>query len=143
MLLDGLLTYRRELQKAGIVGGFQWVDGSFCEDVETTRGRPPDDIDVVTFYRLREGMTQKDFLERAPDLVRNTWTKKHLKIDGYLVDLATDTEVLVAKAAYWCGQFGHTHELRWKGLVRLGLPGPEDDAAELEWREIAKEVMNA
>jgi hypothetical protein len=29
--------------------GFQWLDGSFAEQIELLEGRPPKDIDVVSF----------------------------------------------------------------------------------------------
>ena len=47
-ILDGFLALRREFFKIGLKG-FQWVDGSFVEDIEMHEGRDPDDIDVVTF----------------------------------------------------------------------------------------------
>jgi hypothetical protein len=47
-ILDGLLSYRLALTTAGMVDGFQWLDGSFTEDVETLQRRSPNDIDVVT-----------------------------------------------------------------------------------------------
>ena len=48
-LLNGLIAYREALRNIGLTQGFQWIDGSFVEDVEQSRGRPPADIDVVTF----------------------------------------------------------------------------------------------
>jgi hypothetical protein len=33
----------------GLDNGFQWIDGSFVEDVEKSRGRAPGDVDIVTF----------------------------------------------------------------------------------------------
>lgn len=45
----GLLDLRAELTLAGKSDGFQWVDGSFTEDVEVQQGRTPNDVDVVTF----------------------------------------------------------------------------------------------
>jgi hypothetical protein len=52
VILRGLLDYRAALSSIGIVHGFQWIDGSFVEDCETIRQRPPGDVDVVTFaYR--------------------------------------------------------------------------------------------
>ena len=33
-ILQGLLDYRRELYSSDIVRGFQWLDGSFLEQVE-------------------------------------------------------------------------------------------------------------
>ena len=51
-ILEGFLRYRAALHAAGLVQGFQWLDGSFLEHIELTEGRAPNDIDVVTFYRL-------------------------------------------------------------------------------------------
>ena len=49
-ILDGFLRFRELLVQAGFVSGFQWVDGSFLEDIEAEANRPPNDLDVVTFY---------------------------------------------------------------------------------------------
>ena len=49
-ILDGFLRFRELLTQAGFVSGFQWVDGSFLENVEMLENRPPNDLDVVTFY---------------------------------------------------------------------------------------------
>ncbi len=49
-ILQGFIRLRAELRKHGMAQAFQWVDGSFLEDVEVTEARPPGDIDVVTFY---------------------------------------------------------------------------------------------
>ena len=37
--------------KIGIGSGFQWLDGSFLENVEMTEKRDPGDLDLVTFFR--------------------------------------------------------------------------------------------
>jgi hypothetical protein len=47
-LFRGLVRLRKELIAFGFTQGAQWIDGSFCEDVERNRGRPPADIDIVT-----------------------------------------------------------------------------------------------
>jgi hypothetical protein len=51
-ILTGLLSFRKALHGLGLNSGFQWLDGSFLEDIVTTDSRPPRDIDVVTFYHL-------------------------------------------------------------------------------------------
>lgn len=38
-ILDGLLRFRADLHAAGITSGFQWLDGSFLEQVEALEGR--------------------------------------------------------------------------------------------------------
>lgn len=47
-ILQGFLNYRAALHAAGIIVGFQWIGGSFVEDIETVEGRAPNDMDVVT-----------------------------------------------------------------------------------------------
>lgn len=49
-ILRGYLDYRAALREVGFVSGYQWLDGSFVECVEETRGKPPNDLDLVTFY---------------------------------------------------------------------------------------------
>jgi hypothetical protein len=58
-IIAGLLAYRHALHATGLVRGFQWLDGSFAEHVEVIEQRPPNDIDVVTFYGLRS--TSRDY----------------------------------------------------------------------------------
>src|SRR5437867_13022888 len=55
-ILTGFLDYRAALHAAGLTTGFQWLDGSFMEHIEVgARRRPPNDIDVVSFYHLPPG----------------------------------------------------------------------------------------
>jgi len=71
-ILGGLLAYRNALRSVGISSGFQWIDGSFVEDCERVRGRPPKDIDIITFSvrpaELAEPKTWRDFVKSRPDL---------------------------------------------------------------------------
>ena len=108
-ILTGLLNYRKALAGLGIVQGFQWLDGSFVEDVETTRSRPPGDIDVVTFAHR----TSPDF-QTWNNLIRSNLhvfdpvqAKAHFKCDAYFVDLSLDAELLVSDTAYWFNLFSH------------------------------------
>jgi hypothetical protein len=50
-ILLGFFELRTALRQLGITSGFQWLDGSFTEDAERTRGRAPGDIDVLTYYQ--------------------------------------------------------------------------------------------
>lgn len=45
-ILRGWLDHRAAVHSLGIVDGFQWLDGSFCERLIH---REPNDIDLVTF----------------------------------------------------------------------------------------------
>ncbi|MBW7864315.1 MAG: hypothetical protein H3C30_07875 [Candidatus Hydrogenedentes bacterium] len=51
-ILSGLLGFRAALHSAGLTEGFQWIDGSFIENIEEIESREPADVDVVTFFHL-------------------------------------------------------------------------------------------
>src|SRR6478735_7819025 len=49
-ILKGLLAFRKKLTEFGVINGFQWLDGSFLENIEISERRNPNDLDLVTFY---------------------------------------------------------------------------------------------
>ena len=72
-ILQGFLQFRACLHELGVTSGFQWLDGSFMEQVELLESRSPNDIDVVTFFELSEGQTQRTLFEKTVIfLIRNT-----------------------------------------------------------------------
>ena len=75
-LLSGLLSFRSALHGLGITAGFQWLDGSFFECVESLRACPPNDIDVITFYNMPVGQTQQTLEVSNPQLFDNDFIKK-------------------------------------------------------------------
>ena len=80
-ILQGFLDFRTALHAAGLDNGFQWVDGSFLENIETIGNRPPADMDVVTFFYLPQGQTQKSFASTHPDLFNHADTKTRFHVD--------------------------------------------------------------
>jgi hypothetical protein len=88
-VLDGFIRYRRALHEAGLRKGFQWLNGSFAEDVERVEGRPPNDVDVVTFYELPEGTTQRVIAEKNPQLLNHAGIREKYNVDGYFVSLGS------------------------------------------------------
>lgn len=102
-LLQGLAAYRAALRATGIEAGFQWIDGSFLEDVETLRDRPPADIDLVTFAAPPPGTTAHDFRDRYADLLDPRQTKERFGCDAYFVDLGLGLrrpDLLVMQSRY-------------------------------------------
>lgn len=133
-ILTGFLNYRATLHAAGLMAGFQWIDGSFVEHIEVgTRNRPPGDVDVVNFYHLPPGETQASLVAKFPALFPANATDKKTQKDTYLVDafsvnLGTPSERLVDRSAYWYGVWSHQKEtFKWKGFLQLDL-APADDA---------------
>lgn len=131
-VLRGLLHYRVVLHAAGLVSGFQWLDGSFLEHVERIEGRPPNDVDVVTFYRLPSGISQAQLARRAGwagELLDHAAVKRNYHVDGYLVDLGMDPERLTRQSAYWYSVWSHRRNQLWKGFVQVDLALRDDAAA--------------
>ncbi len=128
-ILKGFLGYRAALHQAGIARGFQWLDGSFLEQVEITEGRAPNDLDVVTFYRLPAGLSQQDLATALGTTLNHGVVKARHKVDGYLVHLGMEPERLAAQSAYWYGLWSHRRNQRWKGFVQVDLAPADDPVA--------------
>jgi hypothetical protein len=128
-VLSGFLNHRAALHKVGLVEGFQWLNGSFLEQVELLEGRPPNDLDVVTFYRLPEGKTQRDILDADPSLFDHDQLKTHYRVDAYFADLGTQAEQLTRRSVYWYSMWSHRRNRVWKGFVQVDLAPTEDASA--------------
>ena len=134
-MLDGFLRYRAALHTAGLVQGFQWLDGSFLEHVELLESRPPNDIDVVTFYKLPVGKTQLDLQVQAVDIFPNSRAsqqamKANYRVDAYTVHLGMVSERLIEQGTYWYSMWSHRRNQIWKGYVQVDLAPIEDAAAQ-------------
>jgi hypothetical protein len=127
-ILRRLLSYRKSLRDLGITTGFQMFDGSFIEDCERLRSRPPSDLDVVTFSHLPVLPHQvQDFVQQNIALFDPVTVKSSYLLDSFFVDLTRDARYVVAETMYWYGLFSHQREtFMWKGLVTV--PMMSDDA---------------
>ena len=135
-ILNGFLSYRAALFTSGLKG-FQWLDGSFLEDVEITQSRPPKDIDCVTFVRRPFGCVStaawQAFILNNQALLTPHLTKQQYSTDAYLVDLEIPPEQVVKQTAYWFGLFSHRRTTSlWKGMLEVGLQNQADDASAVE-----------
>lgn len=129
-LLVGLLDYRAELRGAGLVRGFQWIDGSFVEEIEQTGNRAPRDIDVVTFFHLPAGQTQETLAAAFPALFRPTEMKRRHAVDAHCVPMdPMKMEELALASAYWESLWSHKRGGQRKGYLLVDLSGGEDEAA--------------
>jgi hypothetical protein len=129
VVLDGFLRYRATLHRAGIVQGFQWLDGSFLEHVELIEGRAPNDVDVVTFYRLPVGVSQAQLAAKLGVHSDHDSVKAAFFVDSYLVDLGMAAERLTQLSAYWYSVWSHRRNQLWKGFVQVNLDPAEDALA--------------
>jgi len=129
-ILAGYLAHRAELHKMGLESGFQWLDGSFTEDIEMLEHRAPRDIDVVTFAQVGDA-----FFDALRDHEVNLLggdranLKKAFKIDFYIQSLNDPAESLVAMTTYWYSMWSHRRTGQWKGFLRVDLSPLQDAAA--------------
>jgi hypothetical protein len=127
-ILSGLISLRRKLIGVGI-RGFQWIDGSFVEDVEAQEKREPGDVDVVTFIATPGRVGEVDVIRRANlSLFDPLTTKKDYLVDHYVVYLCSRGELIVELVNYYCSLFSHRKaDGLHKGLLRTELDDPADD----------------
>ncbi len=138
LILDGLLRYRDMLQRVGLVSGFQWIDGSFSEEIEKIENRPPNDVDLVTFFsRPSAAASNQDWAAFQTQnqaalsmLFDPQLSKQQFKCDAYSVELDLLPTDLVHFTHYWFGLFSHRrHTFEWKGLIEVPLFDPSLDNA--------------
>lgn len=129
-ILEGLLQFRAELHHYGITSGFQWLDGSFLEQVELLEGRPPKDVDVVTLFHLPEGESQQSLLGRQRELFHPGRLKEKFWVDGYFHVLGEPTDSYnVRRITYWYSMWSHRRDGLWKGFLLVDLDPSQDPLA--------------
>ena len=133
-ILEGFLNHRDALQNLGFTG-FQWLDGSFLEDIETTEGRPPRDIDVVSILFPPAAFLSDMALFQAavssnPDIFVPDQSKLTYRTDARYVNILAGPESTIKQTAYWFGLFSHRRADRvWKGMLEVPLNSAENPAA--------------
>jgi hypothetical protein len=126
-ILSGLLSYRKELRRLHFGAEFQWLAGSFVE----SPGREPNDVDVVTFYRLSPD--QLAMIRSDPQRWRGFQdlmgsAKARFFCDAYFVNMAVPGNGIVTATHYWYGLFSHQRgSLAWKGMLEIEVQSPDDD----------------
>ena len=123
-ILKGYLAFRDKMNVLGIVTGFQWLDGSFMENIESSEHRAPNDLDLITFYT---GLTKdieirifNTFMEFVDPLL----SKTNYKLDHYPIDYGWKGEVVIEHTRYWLQLFTHNRLKVWKGMLRIELNTP-------------------
>jgi hypothetical protein len=130
-ILKGFLKYRLQLHSIGIVTGFQWLNGSFLENVEIIRGVAPQDIDVTTFFYLPNGIKSEEELgARYPELFDPQKLKQKYHVDGYSVCLHPNRlSHCIQQTNYWYSVWSHQRDtFHWKGFVQIDLDPLEDQS---------------
>lgn len=121
-ILRGFLEFRKRLRSEGLNdNAFQWLDGSFLEDVETRRGRPPKDLDLVTVYWGYDESFQIQLANQFPEFVDPPLCKTTFQVDHYPLDASHHPNVTVESIRYWALLFSHSRDGVWKGMLRIDL----------------------
>jgi hypothetical protein len=132
-ILRGLIEFRNVLNENGILNGFQWLDGSFIENIEISEKRPPNDLDLVTFYLGIPMETQAEICENFPEFANSEVSKQKYKLDHYPVDFGYNPFVTVESTRYWIQLFSHNRLGVWKGMLKLELNTPDIDKQAIEF----------
>jgi uncharacterized protein DUF6932 len=118
-LLTWLLDVRERIVKESRgTTGFQLIGGSFLEQIEVLENRPPRDLDIVTVFGF--GQTP----EQAPE--RNSPEAGLINVSG-----AASPKVLrsiIFWTQEWIQRLSHTRDGRWRGMLKIELNTPLDDA---------------
>ncbi|WP_432692858.1 DUF6932 family protein [Morganella morganii] len=129
-ILKGFLAFRSRLYSINVTDGFQWINGSFTENVELTSSRKPNDIDLVTFFHVPHGGTQQSMLQSDFELFTPK-VKELYFVDAYWQNLGADPITLVKMSAYWYSMWSHKRDMTWKGFLQIPLSATDDDQASI------------
>jgi len=129
LILKGFLEYRQALYNNGVTDGFQWLNGSFMQDIERQENRPPNDIDIVTFFVLPENL-DTNAMEKMEKLFNTDITKDEYKVDAYPFVLNHQiTAPDIKMISYWYSMWSHTRDGIWKGFAQVALSVTDDQVA--------------
>lgn len=126
-ILNGFLDFRARLESLGFRNGYQWLDGSFLEDVESRRKRPPNDLDAVTVYWGMDAATQSAIQTGFREFFDPRAAKATFRLDHYPFQIDYDPEVTVEYTRYWMQLFNHNRDGVWKGMLKIDLGTPVED----------------
>lgn len=135
-LFQGFLSYRKMLRGLGIVNGFQWVDGSFTEQIEAIEGRDPNDIDIVTFFHrpalVADDAAWQGFVRANAAVFDVSAMKVQYHCHVHYLDLQQPASWAVEVTRFFNALFSHRRVTRaWKGMLRVELDSTFDVDAEL------------
>jgi len=131
-ILKGFLQFRAQLQNFGLINGFQWLDGSFLEDIETQENRAPRDLDLITMYWGYDREFQLLLVNALPEFRDKDLAKKSYLIDHFGFDAGESPSFTIELTRYWVQLFTHNRNKVWKGMIRIGLNTPADDGIAMQ-----------
>lgn len=132
-ILQKFVAFRQQLTALGVLYGFQWLDGSFLENIEASEKRPPKDLDVVTFYGGLSIEQQTIIRGSFPEFSNPALSKAKFQLDHYAVDFTFSPIVTVEQTRYWLQLFTHNRNGIWKGMLSIPLNTPIDDQHAMDY----------
>lgn len=120
-IMKGFVEFRLQLVQYGVIHGFQWIDGSFTENVEEREKRAPNDIDVVTFFKGIPNSAFPLIQNNFPEFISSKLSKQKYLVDHYPFQYDYKPELTVQMTKYWCQLFSHNRKGVWKGILQLPL----------------------
>jgi len=127
-ILYGYLQFRELLGLGGFISGFQWLDGSFLENIEAESNRAPGDLDIITIYVPTDAGFNGRVAATHPILTDHNQIKAAYRMDHYFLDTTRHPILTVELTRYWVGLFSHRRDGVWKGMLRIDLNTPLDDS---------------
>lgn len=126
-ILKGLITFRLEILRHGVAIGFQWIDGSFVENVEKSEGRPPRDLDIVTFFGGLDMAQLRVLNTNFPEFFDPALSRARYLLDHYAVDCTFSPLDTVEWTRYWIQLFTHNRQSVWKGILNVPINTATED----------------
>lgn len=127
-LLKSFLAFRKRIYDNGVRMGYQWIDGSFLENVELRDRRPPNDIDVVTVFWGYSDDFLIQLKKSFPEFCLSKLAKERFKVDHFPFDAGASPELTLEQTRYWILLFSHNRLGVWKGMLKIKLDTATDDA---------------
>jgi hypothetical protein len=92
----------------------------------------------VTIYWGYDLAFQVDLTNRFPEFANPALSKANFSVDHYPFDATANPVLTVESARYWSLLFSHSRTGVWKGMLRVELNTPNEDAGARA--ELAKPV---
>lgn len=120
-ILKGFVNFRLDAIRNGINNGFQWIDGSFSENIEISENRSPNDIDVVSFVANITPQVMSNITTHFQAFINPTTSKSIYKVDHYTVEFDRNPITTINATKYWIQLFSHNRNNVWKGMIEIPL----------------------
>lgn len=109
------------------------MDGSFLEDIETSESRPPNDLDLLTVYWGYDATFQATLVANFPEFADRKICRSSFSLDHFPFDADYRPDITVEQTRYWIQLFTHNRNAVWKGMLRIELDTPNEDAKAAEF----------